>query len=468
MFKKQYFSITVLIGLFLLMIACDLGVNNSSSTNKPIKSTPADLQPTLPPGVPTRNIPTFTGTGTFQAPTPTTRPETKDLIVSKKLWMGVSTDNPTILNTAVEINNPDPDYQLENILIKITALDSAGSELGMAAIPIIQMMPGENHYVGYPIYIPKESIPNSLQVEILDPGRPTLTKSTQNPFTAGKVFFQEDAVKPSVSGVITSTDNKDVYYTRYTAVAFDDTNAVIGSGSVFGDILPANSSIGVKIPIAVSAKPARVELYVNGDVNTQRIPQTPVKVQVEDAAIIRNPGANYGNVALVLTNPDTAQSVVKTGFVATAYDDAGKVMDACSGTIYGVIFPGARLPAGCSLYQIPVDASNLRLDVVTLVDTNDEIPPEVKQNPLSIEQVTFEDSKANAVIKSSWASELAHVFAMVVVYDINGAIIGYGEYPEITVPANGEFPVEIWYSNVQGKPAKVEFFAVPSEFSFLN
>ena len=82
-------------------------------------------------------------------------------------------------------------------------------------------------------------------------------------------------------------------------------------------------------------------------------------------------------------------------------------MDACSGTVYGVIFPGARLPAGCSLYQIPVDASNLRLDVVTLVDTNDEIPPEVKQNPLSIEQVTFEDSKANAVIQSSWASELA-------------------------------------------------------------
>ena len=497
---KRRFSLSVFIGLVLISIlACS---TQSSGEKKPVDQaanppqaaitatrvrtatfTPLPLQATKP---------RLTGTVTVLPPTATTRPKTKDLeVMPDKTWFSNYPDDDKQVGYVVNINNPDEEYQLEDVSYKITVIDNAGKELGAANERIMLLMPGEHKPLAGRITIPAGSKPAQIKADVISPGRPTLTKDKKDPIEASNLWYlvggappasSETAPrwvsfsakpasaasdKPVLTAVVTSSYDQDIYYANYAVAAYDDKGAIVGGGFSFGEVLPSHSSIGVEVPLVLTGKPATFELSFTGASSTLKTPPVPIKLEVASMGLVRKPDRTDAAVVFMLKNTDPKTPVAKFAYIATVFNGDGKVLVVCHNTFYGVIFPGQQLPIGCTL-QIPPKAEGVRAELVTLVDTSNTLPDTVSQNPLSVSEVTFEDLKANAVIKSTWASGLKDVLAQLVVYDATGALIGYGTYPSLKVPANGEAPVEIWYSQVQGKPARVEIYAVPSQFSFEN
>ena len=162
-------------------------------------------------------------------------------------------------------------------------------------------------------------------------------------------------MKAVVSGVITSNYDQDLYYVNFLATAYNDQGVLVGGGEVFGEVLPAHSSIGVVVPFILDEKPARVELSFSGDRSTAEEPPTDLKLEAAKTAIDRNPERTDAGAVVVFKNPDAATAVVKAAYILTVYNSDGMVLDTCHETIYGIFFPGKQFPIGCSL-KIPLTA----------------------------------------------------------------------------------------------------------------
>ena len=144
-------------------------------------------------------------------------------------------------------------------------------------------------------------------------------------------------------------------------------------------------------------------------------------------------------VAFIVENPSETLVVERTSFEAIVYN-RGVALGKGSGLGIPVLLPSQRL--GVSL-------------------TSAGARPLAKQPTLAAERVALKADgsrfKATGTITSPYKTDARMAIVYAVAYDSTGAIIGGGNSNTMTVPANGQVPVEMDLV-VAGKPARVELY----------
>jgi hypothetical protein len=82
-----------------------------------------------------------------------------------------------------------------------------------------------------------------------------------NPLSAEQATFLPDPNFPKVAGVIKSSWENDIQGVIVTAIAYDKSGTIVGSGTGVASLVPANGQVAVEVSIDMVGVPAKVELY---------------------------------------------------------------------------------------------------------------------------------------------------------------------------------------------------------------
>lgn len=159
------------------------------------------------------------------------------------------------------VQNPNTGYAIENTPYHITLYSSSDAVIGFDEGYINDILPGETMGVGGDAYLVIEENVSKIVVQILTGD---LVEAQDLPFFEPQnISFVNDDYFPKVTGQIINPYTKQVTNVEVTAIAYDESGAIIGSGYTYLDFIPAGGTSAVDVTITISEIPASVELYAS-------------------------------------------------------------------------------------------------------------------------------------------------------------------------------------------------------------
>lgn len=155
--------------------------------------------------------------------------------------------------------NPNTDYAVADSRYTLTVFDTAGNAIHSEEGSLMVLLPGQTTGAAGALLVGDEEAIAAIEV-VLQTGR-FVAASAGPDITAQNVMFMESTFVDGVGGMLVNPYKVDWAGLRVWAVAFDEAGNVIGGGTTILDLLPSMGSAVVAVPVEVSAKPARVELF---------------------------------------------------------------------------------------------------------------------------------------------------------------------------------------------------------------
>jgi len=189
---------------------------------------------------------TATSTPTVQ-PTPAPKAQAVTILAQ---GFGQETDGRQV-GWAFMIENPNPGLAVESSQYQIALSDDSGTIRKTVSGYIGLLLPSEQTVVSGTTILPEGTKATKLDITFKQGNTGTLDVTGK--FTADKVTYLANGYVPAVSGIISNPFNKDLENLRLSAVAYDESNKIIGSGYTFLNFILAGGKSGVTVSMTSSS-----------------------------------------------------------------------------------------------------------------------------------------------------------------------------------------------------------------------
>ncbi len=157
------------------------------------------------------------------------------------------------------VRNPNPAYALEDSRYTLTALDAGGTTIYTEEGKLPLLLPEQRLGVGGVLQVDDEAAVVALTV-VVQSGA-FVAREAGALITAEDVTYTAGTFSDEVAATLVNPFAVEIADLRVTAVAFDADDRVIGGGVAMLDLLPAEGSAAVVVPVSVGGEPARVEVF---------------------------------------------------------------------------------------------------------------------------------------------------------------------------------------------------------------
>ena len=470
MFSYKHSTIIFLIGIVLIVsLACNLPINSSEpEPNGVPEQLPAELIPQEPTG---ETIPDpEPQTSPEETPPPQTQPEVTydssgtELVVVNSVFK----NNDYFVPYAYEIKNTDPTYALLSTYCTIEAFDANGESVGEWEDFNEFLRPDETTKFSGQIWKLNENVAEKINVEC----QYQLTDDTEYslPFeiTNDRLFYDDLFQQHRVTAVFKNTSPTTYLYTRIDAIAYNSAGEMIGGGYDIISFIYGNTQVGASITLNIDEEPAKIEFY----------PKTPSYNEIDD-----NP-ARTSQISVVTSSYESFDTYLAggillknnidqiiTGFnvLTTFYATDGSV---CVKDYFGgdVLFPGETIGTSNGSIFFPEDCipSNYESYIYPL----DVAEPQLPTNPFSASNAQYSNEdfpKVTVTITNNHNQKITDLTVNVLLFNMDGGIIGGSKDYLSEIGANSSAEMEIWVSDIGDVSlGKIEVYPTLSSYSIIG
>jgi len=394
----------------------------------------------------------------IQLPTNTPEPLPTATIPAEPLQL---VDGPVFVQSSIRVDgifvvqNPNSTQAISSSQYQATIYDESGNILDTDSGYIEIVLPDEKIPVVSNMFVEEGQKAAKIDVQIVS-GTAEATELQPPLFTADQITFIADQYFPKVTAILKNNFQRSFSTLRVTAIAYDDQGSIVGGGYTYLDFLPGGGQAGVEVSVNIKGTPAKVDLAATVSslsILTEDNSQNQ-SVQLIDSGWSQN--RQTVSVGFLVKN-NTDQVVDGTQYQATAYDDAGNVLDTQSGYL-SYIFPNEQTAGAVSLY-LPAGAKSAKVDIQ--INPGSSSTFALASNPFTTENVNFlagtYSSKVTGMLKNSYQDKISNVEIVAIGYDKDGNIIVGGFTYVDFVPGNGQAAFEILVDFAQ-KPEKVDIY----------
>ena len=412
--------------------------------------------------------PTATAVPSSVKPTPTSPPRPTAIPKPQPLKLAAKGfgQHEAHLGYAFVLENPNQALAFESSDYQVAAYDDAGKVLKTESGYVELLLPGQARVVAGEMYLDQEEVSVArLEVQI-KPGHAT-SAQPQPTFETESVIYVPGEYQSQVKGLVNSPYKQDVTNLRVSAVAYDQSGAIIGGGYTYLDFIPAEGQAAVEVPVTVGAEPAKVELYpaLTAMSIMTRGPSKQGQPPKLASKGFGQQERSFG-YAFLVENPNAKLAIESSSYQVAAYDQAGNVLKTDSGYV-DLLLPGQKLAVAGDSYLDQEGVQIARLDVQ--LRPGQFIAAEA-QPGLSTANVTYTGieagSKVKGVVRSPYKTDVSHLRVSAVALDASGAIVGGGYSYLDFVPAEGQAAIEVSVT-AASEPAKVELHPMLTSLSEL-
>jgi hypothetical protein len=158
------------------------------------------------------------------------------------------------------IANANTDYDIEGVRYRATAYAADGSVLGINAGYAPRLPSAQTMGLSDSIFVAAEEPVERVDVQISN-GRFVQPDPDYQPFVTEDASFEPGRVSNHVRGFVVNPYEQDVTDLFVSAILYDDTGEIIGSGFTFLDEVAARGRTAVEVRTLTSSEPASFELY---------------------------------------------------------------------------------------------------------------------------------------------------------------------------------------------------------------
>ncbi|OQY48433.1 MAG: hypothetical protein B6242_02290 [Anaerolineaceae bacterium 4572_78] len=462
MFHKKL-SIFLIFLIVVLSSACNSATPPETSLGEQLAT-----EPVTSVAEPTNTSVPVTPTATSEptdtpASTNTPTPEFEGLSVGK---IGFGQDGKDVA-LAFMVENPNPDYVVQDSEYEVIAYDADDNQLDTQEGFISFILPAQKTAVADTMYLSSNVPVAKLDLHVKKGNFTSFNPLENEPLTIESPTYFTDEFVSTVTGIMKSSFDKDVTDIRVSAVAYNESNEIIGGGFTYVGFVPASGQTGVAINLTTNGKPVHIDIYpilsglslFEDEENTYHLNLLEYGYGQDDSQFA------YG---LTVENPNETISFQSTMYQMTAYDENGIVVGTQQNYI-SFMFPKEIVyVADISFLPENVTVSTLEVHVKAgeAVEFTDVI-----SNPLfGVEGTLYTTSyfpKTKGIVKNTLDKDITNVRVSAILYDANDVIIGGGFGFVDMVPANGESETEVSIT-FNGEVTHVEIYPSISVISELG
>ncbi|MGB4595551.1 MAG: hypothetical protein WBI14_06560 [Anaerolineaceae bacterium] len=315
---------------------------------------------------------------------------------------------------------------VRDVQLEILALDATGTRIAQAKDEIKFIFPGETTGIVQQFDLQADVYTEKTEVRV-NGGYIDQNNTYAQPFSHNIPTFFGGADVPVMTGWLLNRDS--VTYTEVilNAIAYNSRGEIIGGGRSVIEFVPGEDRIGVSVPSSFIGQPEKVELYAwLGPHSAALEPGSWWNaIQVQDWNFVISPtnevagGAEWINA--------TEQTLRKTWYVVTVYDDAGQVNLVNKGFI-DTIWPKETLHFALPVIYAPSDSTPTHVDLMVVPGEFGQ--PALGYNPLRASQAIVEFSNdqplGKVTVVNNLNARISDAIVMLTVQNSSGDFVGSG------------------------------------------
>jgi len=426
--KKTHFSAMLLfLALSLILSACGT------------TSLPVEAQPTT---TPTANDPSVSLESTSPLPvlvTPTPNFSGGPIQVSEMQYF----QQGTLLTVIAKLVNTLNTNSVRDVQLEIVALDANGARIAQAYDEIKFIFPAETVGVVRQFDLQTDVFTDKTEVRI-NSGYIDQNNSYAQPFSFEVPTYFGGADVPVMTGWLRNLDS--VTYTEVVinAIAYSKSGEIIGGGRSIMEFVPGEDRLGVSIPSSFIEQPEKVELYAWLGPHSAALEAGSWwnAVKVKDWDFVISPTNQIAGGAEWINATD--QTLQKTWYAVTVYDDGGQVNLVRKGYI-DTLWPNETIHFVPPEMFAPTDSTPTHVDL--LVVPGEFGQPLLAYNPLRASQATVDFSTDQPIGKVTIVNNLnarvSDAQVMMVIRNQAGNVIGSGFASTGTLDANSSLSITV-------------------------
>jgi hypothetical protein len=200
-------------------------------------------------------------------------------VLNQYMLQEASAKEPLVVEGAGVIQNPGETYGKFAFVIKnldqtaigyvgysVVAYNPAGQVLTVARGQIGIVYPGERLGVECNMRLPEKERANVARLEVQigqsrEPPDMAAFELTANPVTAEQATYIPDPNSPKVTGIVKSSWANDIEGVTVIAIAYDESNVIVGSGRSGASLVPANGQVDVEMWMDMVGELDSVEIF---------------------------------------------------------------------------------------------------------------------------------------------------------------------------------------------------------------
>ena len=288
--------------------------------------------------------------------------------------------------------------------------------------------------------------------------------------STGRITFMQTDSYVNVYGVVANPFEEDMEGVAVYAVLRDSAGKIIGGGANSLPFMNRTSTMGQALYATAGGEVASVELYASTWEATPWV-TADERAGYEDVLL-----ADYGysmtegtiSYAALVEN-QTDRAVTSAQVWTTLYNSDDEVV----GVFYDsvpLILPGETQAVSSATMLDDSSAEVAYIDVQLYVSAMAEVTGELPSFTSGNINYIADDwsPTVTAQVYNPYSSEIQWAYAIAVLYNADGEIVGGGDGNIDFIPANGKAAVEVRCSQMAEEPASIELYISASNLSDLT
>ena len=360
---------------------------------------------------------------------------------------------------AFHIENPDPDFGIQDSEYQVAIFDEAGTVLETDFGFIDLVLPSEQTAVARSIWLDEGLRAAEIEIQI-SYGDPLVLESVPS-FAVDVPRYFSDEYSEWATGVLQSESDEYLEEIIVSFVTYDEVGNVSGSGYTYVNWIYPHGRVGMEANMNTNGDIDQIVVYPRTTFSSLypaygAIPDDAVDLNLSDSGhVIDETLVAYG---LTIGNENESYAVENSRYTVTAYANDGSVIFAETRYI-DLIPPGGSTVGGGFGYREnaeEIDFLDYQIRAGEFIESG-PIPPIGTENETYLADEFSPTVTGQVVNPFDWDLEALRVWA--VLRDEDGNYTGGGFNYVPFVPANGTAAVEIYVDGLQD-PASVELIPV--------
>lgn len=385
---------------------------------------------------------------------PTAPPSLADPLPLEVTDQGFSTAANNTVYYGFLVHNPNPSHAVQFSSFTTTFYDAGGAVLDTDELGAIELvLPGQTLGVSDALWL--ENPPAASMSIALTSGAPVVMTEMPPSYEVTNSSICNSDLGTGVRTEITSPYATNVILPRVSVIYYDPAGKIVGSGYGYRAGFLASGTTGVLVWGYFPPEMDRFEVYpgyrdIPSLVSTMPAGAQPLKVTASGYAL----NGSLLTYAAIIENPNAAYLVDQSVLAVNAYAADGKFLSGLPLPLFNVL-PGQKLGVSQELKLCDGDV----LDHIELAIGSGEYTTAQPTSYFASENVAWEGGAVNGDLVNQSGREIKVFYAVAVVYDAAGQIIGGGSQTVNAIAADGRATVHVPVT-VDGTPARAELYGV--------
>lgn len=352
------------------------------------------------------------------------------------------------------VRNPNPAHAIQNSTFTATAYDASGNAIGTDQIANLELvLPGQTLGVGDSIWV-EDVEPASVSIALTS-GEPVVVTEALPPYSITNSSICTAMGYTGVRAEINSPFATDVLLPRVSVLYYDAAGKIIGSASGYRSGFAAGGTNGVVVwggnPVGMD----HYEVYPG----YRGIPSTtsPIPADAQPLKVTASGYAVDGDrltYGVIVENPNASYVVDEAVLAVSVYAADGKFLSGAPWMLVS-LQPGQKIGISEQFVLCDGDTAN-HIEVAVGSGTFTAGQPITY---FTSENVALHDGAVSGELVNQSGMDFKVIYAMAIVYDADGNIIGAGNQTLEAVAAGARTSVQVPVA-VNGTPARAELFGV--------